>query len=89
MTHPSAISQQETYNQVLRQSCLSADEVAYVEMHGTGTQAGDVEEMDSVASLSRNRRKDNPLTVGAVKAAVGHGEGVSNFPSSLAFIADT
>lgn len=79
MTHPSAESQEHTYNQVLRQSCLNTDEIAYVEMHGTGTQAGDVEEMASVSSLSRNRRKDNPLTVGAVKAAVGHGEGVSKF----------
>lgn len=77
MTHPSAEAQEDTYQKVLRQSCLSADEIAYVEMHGTGTQAGDVEEMASVSSLSRNRTRDNPLTVGAVKAAVGHGEGVS------------
>jgi 3-oxoacyl-(acyl-carrier-protein) synthase len=77
MTHPSAEAQEDTYLKVLRQSCLPADEIAYVEMHGTGTQAGDVEEMASVSSLSRSRTRDNPLTVGAVKAAVGHGEGVS------------
>lgn len=78
MTHPSAASQQMAYNEVLRQSALSADEIAYVEMHGTGTQAGDFEEMNSVINTFATRRKrDNPLTVGAVKAAVGHGEGVS------------
>lgn len=79
MTHPSSESQKDTYTQVLQQSCLNADEIAYVEMHGTGTQAGDFEEMTSVASLSQNRKRDNPMTVGAVKAAVGHGEGVSGF----------
>lgn len=80
MTHPSAASQQMAYNEVLRQSALSEDEIAYVEMHGTGTQAGDFEEMTSVVNTFATRRKrDNPLTVGAVKAAVGHGEGVSNF----------
>lgn len=77
MTHPSSESQRDTYTQVLQQACLSAEEIAYVEMHGTGTQAGDVEELASVASLSQNRKKDNVMTVGAVKAAVGHGEGVS------------
>lgn len=80
ITHPSATSQQEIYNQVLRQSCLDPDEIAYVEMHGTGTQAGDFEEMTSVVNaLARRRLRDNPLTVGAVKAAMGHGEGVSPF----------
>ena len=78
ITHPSAASQQAIYSQVLRQSCMDPDEIAYVEMHGTGTQAGDVEEMTSVVKgISRRRLRDNPLTVGAVKAAVGHGEGVS------------
>jgi acyl transferase domain-containing protein len=78
MTHPCAAAQQETYRRVLRQSGLDPAEVAYVEMHGTGTQAGDVEEMTSVVNaLARGRSRNNPLTVGAVKAAVGHGEGVS------------
>ena len=54
------------------------NEIAYVEMHGTGTQAGDYEEMNSVIRvLGKGRSKDNVLTVGAVKANVGHGEGVS------------
>lgn len=78
ITHPSVVAQRATYDEVLRQAGLRADEIAYVEMHGTGTQAGDVEEMCStVKSMAKERQEDNPLTVGAVKAAVGHGEGVS------------
>lgn len=47
-------------------------------MHGTGTQAGDFEEMTSVLNtFAKKRRKDNPLTLGTVKAAVGHSEGAA------------
>ncbi|GKT55148.1 polyketide synthase [Colletotrichum tofieldiae] len=77
ITHPSHESQERVYKRVLAQSSLDASEIAYVEMHGTGTQAGDYEEMTSVINVlapSGSRSKSNPLTVGTVKAAVGHGE---------------
>lgn len=77
ITHPSAKSQQRVYDEVLRQTCVDPNTVSYVEMHGTGTQAGDFEEVTSVINtLARNRSRDNPLTLGAVKANVGHGEAV-------------
>lgn len=78
MTRPFAPAQEVAYGRVLRQAGVDREELAFVEMHGTGTQAGDVEEMRSVlGGLVGKRGRDNPLTVGAVKAAVGHGEGVS------------
>lgn len=79
ITHPSAASQQATYNRVLKQAGLDPNDISYVEMHGTGTQAGDTEEMTSIINgIAKKRPRANPLTVGAVKAAVGHGEGVRN-----------
>lgn len=78
ITHPDAKTQQRTYEQVLRQTCVLPEDVAYVEMHGTGTQAGDAAEMSSVLQcIGQSRTKSNPLVVGAVKANVGHGEAVS------------
>lgn len=78
ITHPDAKSQQRIYEDVLRQTCVLPDDIAYVEMHGTGTQAGDAAEMTSVLqTLGQNRTRNNPLVVGAVKANVGHGEAVS------------
>ncbi|KXH57052.1 RADS2 nonreducing polyketide synthase [Colletotrichum nymphaeae SA-01] len=77
ITHPSHESQQRVYKRVLAQSSLDPSEIAYVEMHGTGTQAGDFEEMTSVIKVMAppgSRSRTNPLTVGTVKAAVGHGE---------------
>jgi acyl transferase domain-containing protein len=79
ITHPSAESQVRIYEEVLRQTSTVPNEISYVEMHGTGTQAGDFEEMTSVIKvMGQGRSKSNILTVGAVKANVGHGEAVSH-----------
>lgn len=47
-------------------------------MHGTGTQAGDFEEIQSVsdtyAPRTRHRSPKKPLYIGAVKSNVGHSE---------------
>ena len=89
---PSRLSQERIYKQVLQQAGLEPEEIGYVEMHGTGTQAGDVEEMNSVINaLAGTRSKDNPLFVGAVKAAVGHGEaaaGVTSIIKSVMMLRD-
>lgn len=75
ITHPHAETQQKLYNKVLQQAGMSPGDVGYIEMHGTGTQAGDSAEMSSVTSVFAQRRSEsNPLYVGAVKANVGHSE---------------
>lgn len=78
MMHPSANAQKKLYCDVLEQSGVDANSISYVEMHGTGTQAGDFMEMSSVLStFAEKRGSDNPLIVGALKANIGHGEAVS------------
>ncbi|KAL8801213.1 MAG: hypothetical protein Q9182_004607 [Xanthomendoza sp. 2 TL-2023] len=81
ITHPHAPTQEYLYKELLTRSGLDANDVSYVEMHGTGTQAGDKTEMESVtnvfASRSRPRRSNQPLHLGAVKANIGHGEAAS------------
>ncbi|RFU33276.1 hypothetical protein B7463_g3074, partial [Scytalidium lignicola] len=75
ITHPHAETQERLYKQVLQQGAIDPHEVSYVEMHGTATQAGDVCEMNSVTNaFAKDRPKENPLYVGAVKANIGHGE---------------
>lgn len=75
ITHPHAGTQQKLYNKVLQQAGMNPNDVGYIEMHGTGTQAGDSAEMSSVTSVFAQRRnKNNPLYVGAVKANIGHSE---------------
>ena len=63
---------------------VTPDDISYAEMHGTGTQIGDPAEMNAVASIFKHRHGNNPLTVGGVKANVGHSEAVSNIYLELA-----
>jgi monodictyphenone polyketide synthase len=63
---------------VSNRAAINPLDVGFVEMHGTGTQAGDAEEIQSVtnvfAPLKKKRGAKNPLYIGAVKANVGHSE---------------
>lgn len=81
ITHPCAENQSFLFDKVLKECNVPCNDVNYVEMHGTGTQAGDGIEMESVSSVfaprQNRRRADQPLYVGAVKSNIGHGEAVS------------
>ncbi|CBX98440.1 polyketide synthase [Plenodomus lingam] len=85
ITHPHAGAQEFLYNRVLSNAGVDAHDISYVEMHGTGTQAGDGIEMTSVtnafAPRHRQRRPDQPLHLGAIKANIGHGEAASGINS--------
>lgn len=82
ITHPHVGAQQFLFQKVMDDASVDVRAVGYVEMHGTGTQAGDGVEMASVSSIfapsdKRKRRADQPLVVGSVKSNIGHGEAVS------------
>ncbi|KAL9092385.1 MAG: hypothetical protein Q9159_000893 [Coniocarpon cinnabarinum] len=81
ITHPHAGAQEFLYKKILADAGRDAHDVSYVEMHGTGTQAGDGIEMTSVTNAfappHRRRRPDQPLRLGAIKANIGHGEAAS------------
>lgn len=76
ITHPHAPTQSELYRLVLGRAGLDARDIEFVELHGTGTQAGDSTEIESVTNVfaPSNPRRKTPLTIGAVKGNVGHGE---------------
>ncbi|KAL2148363.1 hypothetical protein VTH82DRAFT_2283 [Thermothelomyces myriococcoides] len=81
ITHPHGPTQAKLSTTVLDEAGVDPHDVDYVEMHGTGTQAGDGTEMRSVtdvfAPADRPRSHDRPLFLGSVKANVGHGEAAS------------
>ncbi|KAF2641532.1 ketoacyl-synt-domain-containing protein [Massarina eburnea CBS 473.64] len=85
ITHPHAGAQEFLYKKVLANAGIDAHDISYVEMHGTGTQAGDGIEMTSVtnafAPRDRQRRPDQTLHLGAIKANIGHGEAASGINS--------
>ncbi|KAL4861374.1 hypothetical protein BDV12DRAFT_208059 [Aspergillus spectabilis] len=77
ITHPHAPTQEDLFRTVLRQAGVSPSDVDLVEMHGTGTQAGDAVEMESVTKVFSSPsppRRTEKLYISSVKANVGHGE---------------
>ncbi|KAK2878176.1 Type I Iterative PKS [Arthroderma sp. PD_2] len=87
ITHPHAGHQKDNCRRVLRQAGVNPLDVSFVEMHGTGTQAGDAIESESVmdvfAPLKPRRRADQRLHLGAVKSNIGHGEAAAGISSLL------
>ncbi|KGO77525.1 Acyl transferase/acyl hydrolase/lysophospholipase [Penicillium italicum] len=78
ITLPNGQAQEELIRQVYKEANINPDECGFVEMHGTGTKAGDPIEATAVhAALGKNRTPRNPLYIGSVKSNVGHLEGAS------------
>ncbi|CEI66203.1 Bikaverin polyketide synthase bik1 [Fusarium venenatum] len=83
ITRPHAGAQEYIFSKLLRESGVDPYNVSYIEMHGTGTQAGDATEMTSVlktfapTSGLGGRLPHQTLHLGSVKANVGHGESAS------------
>ncbi|KAK3674110.1 Type I Iterative PKS [Recurvomyces mirabilis] len=80
ITRPHEGDQLALFKRILRNSNTRPEDVSYVEMHGTGTQAGDAAEMHSVLKAfvpDGSRPTSHPLSLGAVKANIGHSESAS------------
>ncbi|KAI1075188.1 ketoacyl-synt-domain-containing protein [Whalleya microplaca] len=84
ITHPHAESQEKLLGQVLRQGNSKPGDIGYVELHGTGTIAGDFSEMMLTSKVFNGHFKpENPLHVGALKANVGHSEAAAGVSSVI------
>ncbi|TGO32082.1 hypothetical protein BHYA_0355g00020 [Botrytis hyacinthi] len=84
ITYPGQEAQETLFRRLLRKANMDPHDVGFVEMHGTGTQAGDNVETNSVRNVfAQNRGKDNPLQIGAVKAVIGHSEAAAGIASLI------
>ncbi|KAL9056770.1 MAG: hypothetical protein Q9162_002741 [Coniocarpon cinnabarinum] len=89
ITRPHVGAQRAIFNKILNQGAVDPYTVSYVEMHGTGTQAGDAGEMSSVldtfapplSQVKRARNSEENLYLGSAKANIGHGEAASGVSS--------
>lgn len=73
ITTSDAAAQESLFRNVLQKAGIFPNEVSYVEMHGTGTQIGDPVEMSAITNVF-----SGPLSVGSIKANIGHSEAVSD-----------
>ncbi|KAI3325638.1 ketoacyl-synt-domain-containing protein [Xylariaceae sp. AK1471] len=84
MTFPHPASQEKLIRQVLRQANVKPGDIGYVELHGTGTIAGDMAEMSLITNVFGGHfEPKRPLHVGAVKANVGHSESAAGVSSVI------
>ncbi|MFI9504818.1 SDR family NAD(P)-dependent oxidoreductase [Nocardia sp. NPDC052566] len=78
LSAPSREAQVAAIRSALAAADVPADSVQYVELHGTGTPAGDPVEAAALgATYGADREPNAPLAVGSVKTNVGHLEGAA------------
>ena len=79
ITAPSAKTQADLSQKVLEESGLDAEDIEYLEAHGTGTAIGDVVEIKSIAKTYSSSTSGNGrvLRVGSVKSNLNHTESAS------------
>lgn len=78
ITLPSKEAQVANIRSLYSSAGLNFNETAYVECHGTGTQAGDWRELKAISeTIASGRETDQPIIVGSVKPNIGHLEGAA------------
>ncbi|KAI0888173.1 putative polyketide synthase [Annulohypoxylon maeteangense] len=78
ITHPHSPTQEQLFRQLLGKTKIHPHQLSVVETHGTGTQAGDPNELESLRSaLCSGRSPRNPVHFTSIKANLGHAEAAS------------
>ncbi len=84
ITAPSADAQERVLRAALARAQIDPGEVGYVELHGTGTRAGDPVEATALGRVyGPGRAAEDALAVGSVKTNIGHLEGAAGIAGLL------
>ncbi|MGW0364600.1 SDR family NAD(P)-dependent oxidoreductase [Streptomyces sp. NPDC002990] len=83
LAQPSAQAQAALLRQVYGRAGLEADDLLYLEAHGTGTPVGDPLECEAVSTALAGRRSVHPLPIGSIKTNLGHLESASGLAGLL------
>lgn len=87
ITHPNRDAQAELILETYNRIGLRPGEVSYIEAHGTGTIAGDHEELSAIANVFITKDRSTPMYVGSNKGSIGHTESTSGLASILKTVA--
>ncbi|KAH8664734.1 polyketide synthase [Xylariales sp. PMI_506] len=80
---PHQDAQMELIKNTYELAGLDPSDTQYVELHGTGTKAGDPTEMGSIARTISKGQRNHPLYCGSVKTQIGHTEGTAGIAGLL------
>ena len=86
MVRPHAETQRRLFSRALHSANLRPNDLDFVELHGTGTQAGDLAETTAVRDVfARDRATlpQHPLYLGAIKSNLGHSESAAGITSMM------
>lgn len=73
LSAPNGAAQEMVIREALENAQVSANQIQYVETHGTGTSLGDpIEVLALNAVLRDGQHNDEPLVIGSVKTNLGH-----------------
>jgi phthiocerol/phenolphthiocerol synthesis type-I polyketide synthase C len=73
ITAPNGLAQQAVIHQALTRAGITAEQLGYLETHGTATALGDPIEVQAIAAvLGEARSGDQHCVLGSVKANIGH-----------------
>lgn len=78
ITHPHSATQKALFRRLLTTTGVDPLDISVIEAHGTGTQAGDPAELESLrGTFAVSRTPDRTLHITSVKANIGHCEAAS------------
>lgn len=84
LSSPSVLAQQKLLKKALEVSCLNAEDIGYVETHGTGTPLGDPIEVQAIRSIYGGSRMNSSYCyLGSVKSNIGHLEGAAGIAGMI------
>lgn len=70
---PNYLAQAEVIQEAWRSAGITADDVSYIEAHGTGTQLGDPIEVNGITTAFRTQTEGRQICgIGSVKTNMGH-----------------
>ncbi|HWD60158.1 MAG TPA: SDR family NAD(P)-dependent oxidoreductase [Stellaceae bacterium] len=82
LSQPSEAAQADLLREAYRDAGIAPDALAFIEMHGTGTPAGDPVEAAAVGAVLGTARRQ-PLPIGSAKSNIGHLEPASGIAGLL------
>jgi acyl transferase domain-containing protein/NADPH:quinone reductase-like Zn-dependent oxidoreductase len=84
ITIPNPQAQTDLMRRVISESGVPAEQIGYIEAHGTGTAVGDPLEMAAIGeALGRVEGRSTDLVVGSIKNSIGHLEAAAGVASVI------
>ncbi len=86
LTVPNGLAQIDVIRAAQKTGNIKAEDVSYVETHGTGTKLGDPQEFNALSKVFAGRTSENPLYIGSVKTNINHLESAAGIASLIKIV---